>query len=745
MPTKTIDMRYFDKGAVTSPDVKDIHPDAYRDGVNIDGDIDGRLRGIPTNGAAYQANGNVEIPDVRIGDMIMNSDGEYDLIYHDPNDGNIKAVTNFYGTEANRTLVDFNTGTGIISGQTALVTDYKSLRVGVNVASSSDPRWIGHIDQGQFDYGVSWTISGATNASPIVITVTTTHNLNNGAIVKIASVGGNTAANGVWVVANTDCNAKTFELLGSTGNGVYTTGGTASLRLSNNLMECSANKGTSSGQFELITIAFNGAPAATDLFFLTTKGYMWAYSLIYDGYQESPLAPFSNTLQTPGADNDYCDITIRANGATPTAGNPAGASVFNKRITGINIYRAEGDLQLGISSLEIYRLVGFIDINDNGWTTSTDDKTFTIRDYGGSALIPSTGAEITSILATYEENTGIPETLEDPFIFYQLACKGEGFLFVGKCHHPSISEASQVIFRSKEQRFDMFNWIEDIIRLPRVPTAMAYFFGRLYAFDLNTMYRINPDLMLIEEEYHGSGAMGQRSVCVTPYGMFFANQQGAWMFDGKEVVPISNRIKRTTLSGGASWKALSFADLPDIIVIYMAKRGDADASTPLKFGSNYVLFINTSASDNNSLRCWAYHIQKDRWDFWDFGADIDLDANSGVFQGKDGEVFLSNASNSVELLAGNSRQNFTFISQEFSEDTSQDKWWSDLVLNSTGAGSVTATYGIEGAAPTTSLTSTTQIRVYAKTLQFKLVSSGVKDVDSVSLIVRPLVGSRVYA
>lgn len=71
----------------------------------------------------------------------------------------------------------------------------------------------------QMDTGV---ITGATNASPIVIT-DTAHGLQTGNIVKIANVLGNTAANGTFVV--TRVTANTFSLQGSTGNGAYTSGG----------------------------------------------------------------------------------------------------------------------------------------------------------------------------------------------------------------------------------------------------------------------------------------------------------------------------------------------------------------------------------------------------------------------------------------------------------------------------------------------------------------------------------------
>ena len=67
------------------------------------------------------------------------------------------------------------------------------------------------------------SITGATNATPIVIT-STAHGLITGDRVTIVNVGGNTAANGTWTV--TLVSANTFSLQTSVGNGVYTSGGT---------------------------------------------------------------------------------------------------------------------------------------------------------------------------------------------------------------------------------------------------------------------------------------------------------------------------------------------------------------------------------------------------------------------------------------------------------------------------------------------------------------------------------------
>ena len=72
------------------------------------------------------------------------------------------------------------------------------------------------------------SITGATNASPIVVT-SASHSFKENAVVLISGVQGNTAANGVWRATNVAAN--TFELYdisgnASVGNGAYTTGGT---------------------------------------------------------------------------------------------------------------------------------------------------------------------------------------------------------------------------------------------------------------------------------------------------------------------------------------------------------------------------------------------------------------------------------------------------------------------------------------------------------------------------------------
>lgn len=80
----------------------------------------------------------------------------------------------------------------------------------------------GQVAGGTVTHFKEGAVTGATNASPIVIT-SNGHELATGMLVTISGVLGNTAANGTFVV--TRVSPGTFSLNGSTGNGEWTSGG----------------------------------------------------------------------------------------------------------------------------------------------------------------------------------------------------------------------------------------------------------------------------------------------------------------------------------------------------------------------------------------------------------------------------------------------------------------------------------------------------------------------------------------
>lgn len=62
-------------------------------------------------------------------------------------------------------------------------------------------------------------ISGASNATPIVVTVAANSGLKDGDRVAISGITGNTNANGIWTIKM--ASSTTFQLVGSAGNGTY--------------------------------------------------------------------------------------------------------------------------------------------------------------------------------------------------------------------------------------------------------------------------------------------------------------------------------------------------------------------------------------------------------------------------------------------------------------------------------------------------------------------------------------------
>lgn len=72
------------------------------------------------------------------------------------------------------------------------------------------------------------TITGATNAAPIIVTASSAP--ETGETVTITGVKGNTGANGKWIV--TKQSDTTFALNTAIGNGTYTSGGTAQVQVS---------------------------------------------------------------------------------------------------------------------------------------------------------------------------------------------------------------------------------------------------------------------------------------------------------------------------------------------------------------------------------------------------------------------------------------------------------------------------------------------------------------------------------
>ena len=736
-------------GIIGIVDQEDVPDNAAVYSLNVDPDSEhGVLRGVPIKGAAYTAD-STQIPDTRVSGFInwRNATAKteaWDLVYHDSADEHISVVRDFYnGTEASRKLFDLVTAN--VLDESCITINNKQAHIGTGNGSVNVPQWVGRVEYGQFGHGTQWSVDDCTDdtVSPIVITTTATHNLATGDIVIIDGVEGNTAADGTWQVTYVD--ALNFNLDGSTGVGNYTTGGTVTRDLvvakrsadttplvSTDYVptaELSNYYGTDPGQFSVENLGISGTAAI----FLEGVQYRYGLSLQYDGLQESPLKLAVQTKTTLLANASAITMDIRADTALTVP------TVFNKRISAVKIYRAEKPSYA--TEYGKYTLVQAIDVNDAGWASDTPDKLYSLTDNG-------------YIGATYEAETGIPETLDSTLINHSLSADGDGYHFIGKCWQADLSgldytkigvkranDASNFIFRSQSFRYDMFDWSTNFVVLPEIPVAMQYYQGRLYAFTPNKMYRIHPD-MYIEDVLEGVGCSGHDSVCVTEYGMFFANNNGAYWYNGKDVKTISETIRDTAYVGsGADWSTVVNTEMGRHIVVPMFKTSGTAAATIRKF----ICFIGdiTAAS-----RCWAYHIPTGRWDFWNFGT-ISLTVNSGVVKGKDGELYLSDATDLREVLGGATKESTTWVSKEDGMgESGQDKKFYKVIFDSkTPTGAVVCKYASEGSNPasgtaTTSGAYITSANQKKKTLQLYFTTTLNAEIDSYEIVFRRLIGKR---
>tara|TARA_R110002110_G_scaffold26982_2_gene98705 strand:+ start:3186 stop:8138 length:4953 start_codon:yes stop_codon:yes gene_type:complete len=254
-----------------------------------------------------------------------------------------------------------------------------------------------------------------------------------------------------------------------------------------------------------------------DASFMAGVKYYWKMSLLYDGYQEGPLSAFTFSDTHATRNHETAVLTLEVS-------NPP------KRASHIILYRKN-------TKNDFYRIVKEVDFA-KGWAYnhSKDCWTKLIVDEGGLG-------------ATYEAITGIPETLFETTVNYKISVVAQGHLVVADCYHPEIKQGQNFIFKSETNAFSNFNWSKNYCVLPTKPTTITWFAGKLYAFDLSNMYRVNLNNLVLEDTFEGTGCISPDSLIVTDIGMFFCDYQGLYWHNGSKAETVSMDIA-TTSSGG---------------------------------------------------------------------------------------------------------------------------------------------------------------------------------------------------
>jgi hypothetical protein len=329
-----------------------------------------------------------------------------------------------------------------------------------------------------------------------------------------------------------------------------------------------------------------------------TKKLFYKYSMTYDGYQESPLSEETIEFANSGT-YETLDVTFTIQNT----------SEINRRVSHINLYRANGANTSSEKPLGLYRLVE--SLRATQWA-NTSPSVVVIEDKSDK------------VTGSYESRSGISETMLNTTIRWGIGTVASGSLIVGDCGTDEFNDASTYLFKSRPGDYDKFNWALDYLRLPFRPVAIATFQGRVYCWSQDTMLRINPDQFYIEDEFEGFGCLNKRMVVVTEYGMFFGDTNNIYMHNGQAPSPIGTSILKfdseDAPSGKGYWDmARLYGD--KMVMCFDSKR------------NSVVTFCSNEQNVDGMSQAYSYNITNTRWDIW--GHTALKDATTG----QDGYIY----------------------------------------------------------------------------------------------------------
>ena len=398
------------------------------------------------------------------------------------------------------------------------------------------------------------------------------------------------------------------------------------------------------------------------------KKIFYKFSHIYDGYQESPLGnTFIHVMSS------LTQARLRLNVKLHNI------SQLSKRATHLNVYCAVSSNTSATGPDGFYRLVESVKL-DSGWTdgTSDDDGTTT------PAWSTTKEKEILhngKVFSSYEARVGINEQIDDTLPNYSISTSLNNQLFIANCHHSKIDDASNYLFKSKPYNYSQFDWSKDFLILPVRPTAIKSFMGRIYVFNEDNMYRIEPNNLFIEDDLVGTGCLNQETIAVSDYGMCFCDDDNIYLHDGKKANSIGDKILRNDVNSWESKNAIKS-------VVFDT------------FRKAFIIFFVNANSEN---RAWVYSVLRNRWDLWESSV-----VKAAISKPHDTVSFLTNYlstsclySNGTNLIAylgdkDNKRSwNWTSKKLTMGQDTNNKKFYKIKLigtptgdLNETGVATV---------------------------------------------------------
>ena len=267
-----------------------------------------------------------------------------------------------------------------------------------------------------------------------------------------------------------------------------------------------ANKYVSSvSEFAIETPTYNGI--ANSWAGIAAKKVFYKASLIYDGYQETPLLSTPNSKFDSNGIDETLNVEIRIKDTYP----------ISERVTGVALYRATSNSSLDLTEPEtLYRFVEEIPLFQFNHSDVRGDQSFTVQDTGDAE-------------GTYESINGVSEKIYDLGINYTVNTQQNGYHFVSNCQHSQIPDADNYLFRSQPGKFAIFDWTKDFVELPFIPSALIGFQGKVYCFSNNQTAIVNPENLFIEDVIEGVGCINSKTSLITDAGLVWCDFKNIYL------------------------------------------------------------------------------------------------------------------------------------------------------------------------------------------------------------------------